>query len=57
LLFYDYALTLPTEVAEIWSSKFTGAHALFYLTRYSFIIRTIAYFGLKFHTNPTDLVS
>ncbi|TDL18646.1 hypothetical protein BD410DRAFT_806367 [Rickenella mellea] len=41
LVFYDYILTLPTEVSEIWNSKFSGAHALFYLTRYSYIISTI----------------
>ncbi|TDL18649.1 hypothetical protein BD410DRAFT_489666 [Rickenella mellea] len=46
LIFYDYVLTFSTEVSEIWNSKFSGAHTLFYLNRYSYIISTILGFPI-----------
>ncbi|TDL20731.1 hypothetical protein BD410DRAFT_804858 [Rickenella mellea] len=42
LAFYDYAMTFPTEVSEIWSAKFSGAQALFFMTRYSFIVYMVS---------------
>ncbi|TDL18654.1 hypothetical protein BD410DRAFT_900726 [Rickenella mellea] len=56
LVFYDYILTLPTEIAEIWNSKFSGAKVLFFLARYPFVISTVLEFALFFHPNPTDQV-
>ncbi|TDL16099.1 hypothetical protein BD410DRAFT_650335 [Rickenella mellea] len=53
IVFYDYALTLAGEVSEVWNSKFSGAQVLFFLTRYSFIIRTALEFGLSFRSEPT----
>lgn len=38
LYIYDYILTLPVEISQIWSSKFTGAKAAFVLCRYGFLI-------------------
>ncbi|TDL16078.1 hypothetical protein BD410DRAFT_795700 [Rickenella mellea] len=54
LVIYDYFLTLPAEVSEIWTSEFTAAHALFYVTRYSYIVYTLLRFVLNFLTNPSQ---
>ncbi|TDL18631.1 hypothetical protein BD410DRAFT_879842 [Rickenella mellea] len=37
LVFYDYALTLSTEITEIWKSKFSGVQALYFMIRYSYM--------------------
>lgn len=42
LVVYDYILTVPLEVSEIWSSRFTAAKLFFLLNRYGII----AYFCL-----------
>ncbi|TDL21508.1 hypothetical protein BD410DRAFT_898851 [Rickenella mellea] len=56
LVFYDYALTFSTEKSEIWNSKFTGAQALFFLTRYSFMIYTVSFAANELIRNPPDAV-
>ncbi len=38
LYIYDYILTLPVEISQIWPSKFTGAKAAYILSRYGFLI-------------------
>ena len=38
LVTYDYFLTLPLEISEIWSGTFTATKALFFLNRYSYLI-------------------
>ncbi|TDL18629.1 hypothetical protein BD410DRAFT_900718 [Rickenella mellea] len=56
LVFYDYALTLSTEISEIWNSKFNGAQALFFLTRYSFMAVTVFFLPISFARNPSEMV-
>ncbi|TDL14272.1 hypothetical protein BD410DRAFT_734343 [Rickenella mellea] len=56
LVIYDYFLTLPTEVSEIWNSKFSGAQACFFVTRYSYIVYTLFLFALNFVKNPSQTV-
>lgn len=42
LLYYDYALTVPSEVQCIWKRKFSGASALFLINRYvSLLVHTL----------------
>ena len=38
LLFYDYLLTLSTELKVIWGREFSGVTVLFFLVRYSALI-------------------
>ncbi|TDL16100.1 hypothetical protein BD410DRAFT_650697 [Rickenella mellea] len=57
LVLYDYFLTLPAEILEIWNSKFTGAKALYFVTRYSYIVYTLFLFALNFVTNPSETLS
>ncbi|TDL14401.1 hypothetical protein BD410DRAFT_846053 [Rickenella mellea] len=56
LYIYDYTLTLPTEIAEIWNSKFSGAQALFYMTRYSFMVLTVLYCVNNLVESPSETV-
>ncbi|TDL21208.1 hypothetical protein BD410DRAFT_899032, partial [Rickenella mellea] len=56
LIFYDYALTFSTEVSEIWNSKFSGAQALFFLTRYSYMVVTVLYSAENLIQNPSQTV-
>ncbi|TDL18651.1 hypothetical protein BD410DRAFT_830799 [Rickenella mellea] len=56
IVFYDYALTLPTEISEIWNSKASGARTLFFLTRYSFVINIVLTLIYNFRLNPSDMV-
>lgn len=46
LYVYDFILTLPLEVSEIWSSKFSGATLAYLLNRYGtlwfFVINVLA---------------
>ena len=39
---FDYILTLPLEVTEIWRGKFSLTKALFLVNRYLFLIAEIA---------------
>ena len=41
LLFYDWALNLPTEISEIWSSTITIASALYIAIRYGAMLSWI----------------
>ncbi|KAI0669521.1 hypothetical protein C8Q78DRAFT_1080235 [Trametes maxima] len=41
LLWFDAALTLPTEYRRIWCRKFTGATAVYLLTRYIAVIERV----------------
>lgn len=43
LLIYDYFLTLPLEISEIWKSQFTVAKLFYFLNRYG----SIAYYCLN----------
>ncbi|TDL17901.1 hypothetical protein BD410DRAFT_775512 [Rickenella mellea] len=54
LVFYDYALTFSTEVSETWNSKFSGAQALFFLTRYSYMLFTALLCAIIFLQNPSE---
>ncbi|TDL16081.1 hypothetical protein BD410DRAFT_649415 [Rickenella mellea] len=56
LIFYDYALTFSTEVSEVWNSKFSGAQALFLLTRYSYLVVTLLYCANTLSQNPSETV-
>ncbi len=38
LLLYDYSLTLPLEVSQIWSSRFTTAKLFYFFNRYGAIL-------------------
>ncbi|TDL18642.1 hypothetical protein BD410DRAFT_842679 [Rickenella mellea] len=55
LVLYDYALTFSTEVSEIWKAKFNGAQALFFLTRYSYLVYTVLLCAEVFTQNPSEL--
>ncbi|TDL15188.1 hypothetical protein BD410DRAFT_135321 [Rickenella mellea] len=57
LIFYDYALTFSAEVSEIWSSRFSGAQALFFVTRYSYMIFTVLFCAVILVQNPSEMVS
>ncbi|TDL16073.1 hypothetical protein BD410DRAFT_649015 [Rickenella mellea] len=57
IVFYDYVLTLPAEISEIWRAKRSGAQVLFVMTRYSFIANIMLQYILSFNANPTDSVS
>ena len=35
---FDYLLTLPLEVAEIWKGKITLSRTIFLVNRYSFLL-------------------
>lgn len=37
LLIYDYFITLPLEISEIWNSRFTAAKLFYFLNRYGVI--------------------
>ncbi|KAJ7221981.1 hypothetical protein B0H12DRAFT_1241152 [Mycena haematopus] len=41
ILVYDYALTLPDEVARYWGTRMTWGTAFFYLNRYSALLGTV----------------
>ncbi|KAI8971010.1 hypothetical protein BD414DRAFT_501370 [Trametes punicea] len=41
LLWFDFALTLPTEYRRIWKRKFTGATLVYLFTRYVAVIERI----------------
>ncbi|TDL17365.1 hypothetical protein BD410DRAFT_550136 [Rickenella mellea] len=56
LIFYDYALTFATEISEIWNSKFSGAQALFFLTRYSYMVFSVLYSANNLVQNPSEMV-
>ncbi|TDL18623.1 hypothetical protein BD410DRAFT_792988 [Rickenella mellea] len=56
LFLYDYALTFPTEISEVWNSKFSGAQALFFLTRYSYMVATVLYSASNLIQNPSQTV-
>ena len=51
LYFYDYLLTLPSELSTIWSRKFTGATVLFIINRYSFAIA----YALTLYSPPGNI--
>ncbi len=53
LTIYDYILTFPHEINHIWRRKFTGATALFLVTRYL----TLAKVFLLFRSTWSDDVS
>ncbi|TDL15204.1 hypothetical protein BD410DRAFT_845410 [Rickenella mellea] len=55
LVFYDYALTFPTEISEIWKSKFSGAQALFFLTRYPYTFFTVFLCAINLNQNPSEM--
>ncbi|TDL17902.1 hypothetical protein BD410DRAFT_793780 [Rickenella mellea] len=55
LVFYDYALTFPTEMTEIWTSKFSGAQVLFFLTRYSYMVFTVFICVNNLTTNLSEM--
>ncbi|TDL19081.1 hypothetical protein BD410DRAFT_449631 [Rickenella mellea] len=55
-VFYDYALTLSTEISEIWNSKFSGAQALFFLMRYSYMVFTVFFCMINLIPNPSKTV-
>ena len=38
LVFYDYLLTLPLEIAQIWHGQWTGIKILFLLNRYPYLL-------------------
>ncbi|TDL21404.1 hypothetical protein BD410DRAFT_304051 [Rickenella mellea] len=57
LVFYDYALTLSTEISEIWNSKLSGAQALFFLSRYGFMVYTVVYCTDSLTPNPSETMS
>ncbi|KAF8578599.1 hypothetical protein K439DRAFT_458413 [Ramaria rubella] len=48
LLYYDWILTLPTEIEHFWKFKFTGPAVIFFLTRYvpliGFVPTILAYY-------------
>ncbi|TDL21403.1 hypothetical protein BD410DRAFT_804317 [Rickenella mellea] len=54
LIFYDYALTFPTEISEMWNSKFSGAKALFFLARYSFLVFMMLSCAINYIQNPSE---
>ncbi|TDL16085.1 hypothetical protein BD410DRAFT_649748 [Rickenella mellea] len=56
LVFYEYALTVSTEISEIWKSKFNGAQALFFLTRYPYMIFTVLLCITTLSPNPSETV-
>ena len=41
LLWFDWALTFPTEYQRIWRRRFSGATIIYILTRYTALIDTI----------------
>ncbi|TDL18653.1 hypothetical protein BD410DRAFT_793038 [Rickenella mellea] len=41
IVLYDYALTLPTEISEIWNARLNGAQILYIWTRYTLIVNTL----------------
>ncbi|TDL16092.1 hypothetical protein BD410DRAFT_650191 [Rickenella mellea] len=57
LVFYDYALTFPTEVSEVWNSKFSGAQVLFFATRYSYMLYVVMNGAFSFPQNPSETMS
>ncbi|TDL16096.1 hypothetical protein BD410DRAFT_777482, partial [Rickenella mellea] len=56
LVFYEYALTISTEVSEIWNSKFNGAQTLFLMTRYSFMVYMALVCAINVTKNPSETV-
>ncbi|TDL20858.1 hypothetical protein BD410DRAFT_790549, partial [Rickenella mellea] len=58
IAFYDYALTLPTEISLVWKaeSRFNGAQALFFATRYSFLISIANQLAQRLSSNHSDTV-
>ncbi|KAK0457822.1 uncharacterized protein EV420DRAFT_480021 [Desarmillaria tabescens] len=41
LLYYDYALTFPTEVKYVWGSKFRLSTALYICCRYALVANVL----------------
>lgn len=57
LLLYDYFLTFPLEVSEIWRGRFTIIKGLFCINRYSAILCQIGIIFIDFFKPATDVVS
>ncbi|TDL16089.1 hypothetical protein BD410DRAFT_795721 [Rickenella mellea] len=56
LVLYDYVLTFSTEISEIWNSKFSGAQALFILSRYPNMVFMVLYSAHTLTRNPSTTV-
>ncbi|KAH9889273.1 hypothetical protein C8Q73DRAFT_654019 [Cubamyces lactineus] len=56
LLWFDFALTLPTEYRRIWKRRFTGATIVYLLTRYIAVIERIFFVLEVLVWNSTDPV-
>ncbi|KAA1472236.1 hypothetical protein DENSPDRAFT_881096 [Dentipellis sp. KUC8613] len=54
LLAYDYALTLPQEVALIWPSRLSAVKVLFFLTRYLAVGDLSMLLYLQFASAPSE---
>ncbi|TDL16066.1 hypothetical protein BD410DRAFT_648665 [Rickenella mellea] len=57
LVLYDYALTISTEISEVWNSKFSGATALFFMIRYSYMVSQVLYSAENSIQNPSQMLS
>ena len=55
LLWYDFALTLPTELRCVWKNKISGASISYLLIRYTLVVERIVVI-LKFLWSSSDTV-
>ena len=55
-MLYDYLLTLPDEVEEIWKGRFTITRVLYLMNRYPFMISLLT-FIIFIYTSMGDAVS
>ena len=57
LLWFDFALTFPTEVRRIWRYKFSGATVVYLFTRYTAIVDRVLFVTEVLLWSSSDQVS
>ena len=57
LLYYDYILTLPSEIKYIWRSKFRLSTVLYILCRYALVANVIYLLSISHHLGKGDRVN
>ncbi|KAJ8079821.1 hypothetical protein PM082_016643 [Marasmius tenuissimus] len=56
LLYYDYALTLPSEIKYIWGAKFRLSTVLYVLCRYALAANVIYLLAISHHLGQGDRI-
>lgn len=57
MITYDYFLTLPLEISEIWTSRFSFTTLLYFMNRYGMLINALLQLLWTFIPSPGQKVS